>query len=75
MTETEAKTKICPKYKAAFIANTGSQILCEWPSDILKITACIASACMMWRWSQYEGDHLNVITSTTHGYCGLGGRP
>lgn len=36
---------------------------------------CIASACMMWRWSQYEGDHLNVITSTTHGYCGLGGKP
>ncbi|MEN6320709.1 MAG: hypothetical protein ABFD82_18375 [Syntrophaceae bacterium] len=79
MTEKEAKTKICPKYKAAFIANTGSQILCEWPSDILKITACIASACMMWRWEYEmklpEGYIAAIPVQTDKGYCGLGGKP
>ena len=73
MTEEEARKTICPKYKAGVLANPS----CEYyPADLNKLDdiKCDGSVCMMWRWSQYEGDHLNVITSTTHGYCGLGGK-
>lgn len=43
--------------------------------------SCIGSRCMAWRWIA-EGrvyneamDDMEPGRSTTHGYCGLGGRP
>ena len=43
---------------------------------------CAGSRCMAWRWAdeavpELKDDGLNIrrVFSTTHGYCGLAGRP
>ena len=40
---------------------------------------CTGSRCMAWRWAdpfnEGEDDLPASWRSTTHGYCGLGGRP
>jgi hypothetical protein len=78
MTEQEARETICPKYKAAILANFNKDYC---PSDLNKIDdiKCDASDCMMWRWYDNftlpEGHVLpDIKPSTTDGYCGLGGQ-
>ncbi len=59
MTEQEAKKTTCHKTLVPVASADGSA---PWFSP----QACIGSACMAWRWGDYE---------QTEGYCGLAGRP
>jgi len=87
LTEDEAKTKRCqesfgdtnltphghmvpaPNYSG--VALTGSSMaLATSPS------MCIASACMAWRWHEYDLDPVDRRRlSGKTGYCGKAGRP
>lgn len=58
MTEEEAKKKWCPMVRAGHVA--GMAVNTEPNGDFVEATRCIASDCMMWRF-------------TTTGYCGLAG--
>jgi hypothetical protein len=67
MTEQEAKTKWCPMVK-----RVKSEVI-----DSRNLPYCIASACMMWRWSQ-KGAWVNGTWTNDYpveGYCGLAGKP
>lgn len=50
---------------------------CHYPDA----THCAGSRCMAWRWATGSDDYLGDDDlhpkkhSTTHGYCGLAGRP
>lgn len=48
---------------------------CHYPDA----TQCVGSRCMAWRWAdpfnEGEDDLPASWRSTTHGYCGLAGRP
>jgi hypothetical protein len=89
MTEDEAKTKWCPMVRHESPEDEGNG---TWnrgrKDDVINIErpnyscACIASACMMWRWEVAEewthphtGEKYPTAFSTEHGYCGLGGKP
>lgn len=39
------------------------------------IEHCLGSPCSLWRWDHYYHPGGSIHPSTTHGYCGLGGRP
>jgi hypothetical protein len=56
----------------------------------IMLAPCVGSACMHWRWAEianptydqmedainaHRGGPQPTIKSTTHGYCGLSGRP
>jgi hypothetical protein len=87
MTEEEAKTKWCPLVRFYEVEpNSGRPIIINRASDgaIGKESACIGSACMMWRWKtvrqEYPGQDTIVkatpgyypkVVNTEHGYCGL----
>ena len=58
MTEEGAKKKCCPMFQVF--------------SSIEK-QKCIASDCMMWRWSTSFDDGTKTPRAT-FGYCGLGGK-
>ena len=56
----------------------------ECPQAIISdnYVYCRGSRCMAWRWAdeavpELKDDGLNIrrVFSTTHGYCGLAGRP
>ena len=77
MTEQEARETICPKYKAAILANSNKDY---YPSDLNKIDdiKCDASDCIMWRFKTnrqmgYDRNPDDLCLSA--GYCGLGGKP
>jgi hypothetical protein len=40
---------------------------------------CVGSRCMAWRWDREEtsrnANGYGIKNSTTHGFCGLAGRP
>lgn len=70
ITEEEAKTRWCP-YSRVLIENqgdgsydAGNRWQIEGPPPINS--KCLGSICMAWRFEQ-EG--------STHGYCGLAGKP
>lgn len=81
LTEEEAKTKRCP--------------VNPWTGPANRITHCVGSECMAWRW-RIEAEHMTIAPvypgfihgpnqavpvpgtgqrSTTHGYCGIAGKP
>jgi len=79
MTEEQARQIICPKYKAALLANPSREY---YPADLNKLDdiKCDASECGMWRWSDAERSYQNddgswVGLIPTRGFCGLGGTP
>ena len=66
MTEQEAKTKWCPMVK-----RVKSEVI-----DSRNLPYCLASACMLWRWSiPIEKVSLQNEEEWSEGYCGLGGKP
>jgi hypothetical protein len=70
MTEKEAKEKWCPMIKFQIGPDNPSwqNVAYSNRGDYFDNTrtGCIASDCMMWRWT--DSPH-------TKGYCGLGGKP
>ena len=64
MTEQEAKTKWCPMIRSS--AGIESNCATNTYDESYTHPSCIASDCMMWRWT--DSPH-------TKGYCGLGGKP
>ena len=79
MTEEEARQTICPKYKAAILANPHCGY---YPADLNKIDdiKCDASDCMAWRWNDktvLSDGHLSTYTTKDYesGHCGPGGKP
>lgn len=87
MTEDEARTKWCPMGR--FSGGGQGQSAVNRDNKDRPITACIASDCMMWRWTQrmaneaeYEQQfsspmHVTPVKpeyeNTEHGFCGLTG--
>lgn len=80
MTEDEAKTKWCPMTRAGDI-NLGATE--NRPDGSFN---CLASGCMMWRWTTYYKNSktgeapmkpgaYETGTAAQNGYCGLGGHP
>ena len=67
MTLEEATAKYCPHTMNGIIKD-GSRLE-------LTLSRCFGTQCMAWRWrTHYEGDgedEGHVVTSTTHGYCGM----
>jgi hypothetical protein len=87
-TEEEARKKWCPFVRVlATIDGTGPQH--KGPLHGFSYNrnlqgepygACVASACMSWRWKARFGTDPNnpqdcAVLPSTHGYCGLAGRP
>lgn len=75
MTEQEAKTKWCPNVRVLLLGNSfvANRLGCT-RDEAYK---CIASECMMWRWSSV-GAFVNGKYDDNYpaeGYCGLGGKP
>jgi hypothetical protein len=82
MTEQEAKEKWCPMirfqigpdnaaWQGVAYTNRGEEMR---PPESVR---CIASECMMWRWS-IVGATVNGVYDDNYpveGYCGLGGKP
>lgn len=69
MTEDEAKKKWCPKVRRT--GNNGSAINRAYKGEgDDRNFFCIASDCMMWRWS-FSGHRKGA----PEGLCGLAGRP
>lgn len=71
MTEDEAKTKWCPMARSipAHSDAAGNRWLTNDDGSLSEFggnNGCLGSACMTWRWDDYE---------RTDGYCGLAGRP
>ena len=82
MTEEEAKTKWCPMDRHVDIdmlpmdapANRYGQPVVASPPEC----RCIASACMMWRWTRVTSKDptANALADMVDdGYCGLAGKP
>lgn len=66
MTEAEAKTKWCPMVRTGL--NAGMAVNHHVSGDVHDETRCIASGCMMWRYSTPNtiADH-----NKKDGFCGL----
>ncbi len=89
MTEAEAKTKWCPMARYALDVNGSMAAVNSWTivNQPEKRSACIGSACMMWRELpprkfvngmevQYGATwSQEAIQTVTQGYCGLAGKP
>lgn len=81
MTEAEAKRKWCPMINADNLS-----ALHDGPSGKPR-SACIGSACMMWRWQKKSAVKFNYNTGqffnpaplnddgNLRGFCGLAGKP
>ena len=72
MTETEAREKWCPMARVA--ANRLNGAYNRTSTDNTPhhpCVACIASACMAWRWKPTPSG----ATPPDRGYCGAFGRP
>jgi hypothetical protein len=82
MTEAEAKTKWCPesRYELGDVSvNRWKQPLPEYEPNALNPVPCrcIASACMAWRWSEWEQNDnpsIHERSKGIKGYCGLSGK-
>lgn len=79
LTEEEAKTKWCPHAVASHTDPFGG-FRRDDAADDYKTHPCIASKCMSWRWeARFGTDPDNpencAVLPSTHGYCGLAGRP
>jgi hypothetical protein len=90
VTEDEAKSKWCPMTRVAAgprgegwfnhtLHEAGVEAGEDRSTASPKLTRCIGSACMAWRWevspaaaSAYEG--IGGATIVAGGYCGLAGR-
>ena len=94
MTEEEAKTKWCPYARgiAAVIGSDGTQDVLTPPHNRVGIKGtaevrltpmhmCIGSACMAWRWDDWEFfsegkmKAIEADPSLQEGFCGLAGGP
>jgi len=78
-TEEEAKKKWCPKYQVSF---AGSD--CQDNRGLFPGYYCIASNCMMWRWTEpkiiqvdrgYGQPPDEDAIIEVDGFCGLGVKP
>jgi hypothetical protein len=74
MTEDQAKKKWCPMvrlYGDDWITRlTDGRLKAISDGDVTKVTKCIGSDCMMWRWYGVTGRSPAKL-----GYCGLAGKP
>lgn len=87
-TEDEAKVRWCPAARVSMGPNRQTSNQGNPTNPHLN---CIASECMAWRWAQeiihvnaaipntlggYRAEAYETnCRSTTHGYCGLAGKP
>ena len=76
MTEAEAANKWCPLVRTGAFGNSCAVNI--WPSNGEIIHgACIASKCMLWRWTVRTIPERDVmgkpILSERVGYCGAAG--
>jgi hypothetical protein len=75
-TEQEARKKWCPMVRhPGWMENPGS-----WNRGEAFNCNCIASDCMMWRWTGECKTGVPITSISKHGptelgYCGLGGKP
>jgi len=74
MTEDQARTKWCPMYRLVAAGETQSSYNSIYMGEgqISMPTKCIASDCMMWRWTVGERSH-KINPGYTEGLCGLAG--
>lgn len=88
MTENEVKTKWCPMSRITIFPHVDDRISLSSNRDIsllvppnsydpaTDITKCLASDCMMWRWTAERGRYAETGAEVPiSGYCGLGGKP
>jgi len=81
MTEEEARQKWCPMVRMAAQIHGSMGTLNQFSepgSNEVKISKCLGSACMMWRWIPLrKATKFGLIRGgdSEHGYCGLGGKP
>lgn len=81
MTEEDARTKICQE-------SFGVSEIRDGNDNGIRESGpwrCIATQCMAWRWAteerrEFVSGHMSpqvveTRPSTTHGYCGLAGKP
>ena len=82
MTEDEAKTKWCPFARVVSDTAAADSPANRYPGDedanAGTTNACIGSACMAWRrntrtYARIGGGYGQTVS--THGYCGLAGKP
>ena len=73
LTEEQAREKWCPEARVALRHHepNSSQFwgTANYDEDEGRISFCIASDCMMWRWGEQVADGKDA----RHGYCGLAG--
>jgi len=75
-TEKIARTKWCPMVRTGILSGTGGVAINRHITDddkyqyavIREETRCIASDCMMWRWTDFPSQ-----ANIGFGYCGLAG--
>lgn len=84
VTEEEAKQKWCPHHRVRHYSE--SEPVRNGPMIGTAVAVneaingnrcrCIASGCMMWRWSALAMDRARTgVADVDKGYCGLAGRP
>ena len=80
MTEGEAKKKTCVFMMVGMsVCSILSTAKIETKIEVIvKGTTCLGSDCVTgWRWAERysPSPETEIIYSTVHGYCGLGGKP
>lgn len=80
MTEEEATGMWCPfaRPRPDYLQSSASNR--DQSGQVVDRSMCIASRCMAWRWIVRFGTSPDnpadcAILPSTHGYCGLAGRP
>jgi len=76
MTEEQAKTKWCPMVRVFMSTEEGAAAASVNSTQKLEHTRCIASGCMMWRWTKVPEQvrvRDEIHMSNGEGYCGLAG--
>lgn len=74
MTEEEARKKWCPMVRFAGQVLEPAYNRTNSGITLQQHDKCIASDCMMWRWTFGKEDNRELYGDHT-GYCGLRGKP
>ena len=72
-TEDQAKKLWCPMGKYRLYIHDDKRI--NYDSNASQTPLCIASQCMMWRWSFEQTSGGGWVNTHRIGYCGLGVTP
>ena len=72
-TPEQANELWCPMVRIGIMPHSGGPSAVNDPDSPFN-GRCVADSCAMWRW-EHEIVACKKVTSTTHGYCGLAGKP